>query len=375
MLQAMAFGGTLGNSLFRNAIAASPFLPQQHGYKDSAPSQSYHAFASAVGCLGSPALSQSNVGNSTFECLVSKDTVVLQNASAVISGSGRYGTWAFLPVTDGVFIQQLPSQQLLKKQVNGNSILVGNNANEGPLFTPQNIVTEDDFVQFIKNTFPLFTNDNISQVLHYYPSTNASVSNTPKFATSGNSTPTALNESTFGTGQQQRADNLYAESTFVCPSYWLASAFTSNDRRAYKYQYSVIGAEHGADVSSIAGLPTPNQGPAFNRAFMAIWGNFITRADPSIPPALANGPNSTLTTNPASDWPVWTLARPYQINLNESGGVPFQSPTLATDTPDITEFGGPGLRNAFELVDAYTWEGGRGARCDFWRRVGPFVPE
>lgn len=85
--------------------------------------------------------------------------------------------------------------------------MIQNNANEGPLFTPQNIVTEDDFVHFLQNTFPLFTHDNISQILQYYPSTNASTSNTTlKFATSGNSTPTAVNESTFGTGQQQRAD-------------------------------------------------------------------------------------------------------------------------------------------------------------------------
>ena len=84
--------------------------------------------------------------------------------------------------------------------------MLENNANEGPLFTPQNILTEDDFVNFLKNTYPLFTNYNISQVLQYYPSTNSSVSDTPKFATSGTSTPTAVNESTFGTGQQQRAD-------------------------------------------------------------------------------------------------------------------------------------------------------------------------
>ena len=82
-----------------------------------------------------------------------------------------------------------------------------NNANEGPSFTPQNIITEDDFVNFLRNTFPLFTEDDISRILLYYPSTNASVDiRTPEFATSGNSTPTALNESIFGTGQQQRAD-------------------------------------------------------------------------------------------------------------------------------------------------------------------------
>ena len=125
MLQAMAYGGYLGDSLFSNVIAASPYLPQQFGYADFVPSQSYYAFASAVGCFGPPALPQNNISNSIFQCLVSKDTETLQNASATISGSSRFGTWGFLPVTDGVFVQQLPSQQLLKKQVNGNRMLVG----------------------------------------------------------------------------------------------------------------------------------------------------------------------------------------------------------------------------------------------------------
>ncbi|MCJ1457356.1 hypothetical protein MMC28_007724 [Mycoblastus sanguinarius] len=390
MLQSMAFGGYLGDSLFNNVIAASPYLPQQFGYADFVPSQSYYAFASAAGCFGPPALPQGNISISIFQCLVGKDTETLQNASATISGSSRYGTWGFLPVTDGVFIQQLPSQQLLKKQVNGNRMLVGNNANEGPLFTPQNIVTENDFVNFLLNTFPLFTNDDVSRVLLYYPSPNASLgSTTPGFATPGNSsTVTALNESTFGTGQQQRADNVYAETTFVCPSYWLAEAFTNNNRVAYKYQYSVPGAQHGADVSAYFGPATPNQGPAFDSAFMTIWGNFVTTKNPSLssPDEIANGPNnnnnSTLLTTTttsvaaASDWPVWTLANPYQLNLNESGGIPFSSQTGIDPTaPNITLFENPGLVNSFEIVNAYTWEGGRGFRCDFWRSVGAIVPE
>lgn len=261
-------------------------------------------------------------------------------------------------------------------------------------------------VDFLRNTFPLFSKENISQILNYYPSTNASVSDTPKFATSGTTTSTAVNESTFGTGQQQRAEvcsptqgddflhvtyefphhhlnttanppqqNVYAEATFVCPSYCLADAFTTNNRKAYKYQYSVIGAEHAAELSSLVGAPTPNQGPAFNKAFMNIWGNFITQGNPFISAQIANGPNSTRTTNPATDWPPWTLAKRYQINLNESGGTAFQAPSLIPDSPNITEFGGPGLRNSFELVNAYTWERGRGARCDFWRSVGSIVPD
>ncbi|KAL8918910.1 MAG: hypothetical protein Q9208_007091 [Pyrenodesmia sp. 3 TL-2023] len=393
MLQTMAFGGNLGDSLFSNAITASPYLPQQFGYADFVPSQSYYAFAAAVGCFnGSP---QGNLGGSIFDCLISKDTDALQNASAYISGSGRYGTWAFLPVTDGSFIQQLPSQQLLEKRVNGRRILSGNNANEGPLFVPQNIVTEDDFINFLRNSFPLFTEDDISRVLLYYPSTNASVSpELPDFATSGSSGATALNQSEFGTGQQQRANNVYGETTFVCPSYWLAEAFTNNGRTAWKYQYSVIPGQHGADQTGYLGPAAPNQGSDFVKAFMTIYGNFITQNDPSISADIAAGtsaassppPNSsTASTDPkasqantVASWPPYTLATPYQLNLNQSGGVAFEAaayPGLATGLDNVTQFSEPGLRNDFTLVNAYTWEGGRGMRCDFWRSVGRIVPE
>ena len=140
--------------------------------------------------------------------MVSKDTETLMTASAAISGSGTYGTWGFLPVTDGIFVQQLPSQQLLQKQVNGKNLLVGNNADEGPGFTPQSIATESDLVAWLQLTFPLFTNDDIAKILLYYPSTNASVNtHALLFATDGySSNVTAVNQSDVGTGQQQRAD-------------------------------------------------------------------------------------------------------------------------------------------------------------------------
>ncbi|MCJ1249653.1 hypothetical protein MMC30_006879 [Trapelia coarctata] len=374
MLQTMAFGGNGLIDTADKAIAASPYLPMQYNYNDFVPSQSYYAFAQAVGCFDDRAFGYTT--QPIFQCLVGKDTMTLQNASNYISASGMYGTWGFLPVTDGSFIQQLPSQQLLEKRVNGIKVLSGNNANEGPPFTPQNIVTEDDLVNFLRRTFPLFTESDISKVLFYYPSSNASVDlSNPEFATNGFLGATALNESTFATGQQQRANNVYAETTFVCPSYWMAEAFSDGGREAYKYQYSVIGAQHGVDVVGYFGPPTPNLGPDFENAFMTIWGNFITNNNPSISSAVANGASSNSTsTNPASTWPRFTITNPYQINLNETGGTAFSTPGLSA-SQNITEFSEPGLRNDISLVNAYTWEAGRGIRCDFWRSVGVVVPE
>ena len=111
---------------------------------------------------------------------------------------------------------------------------------------------EGGLVAYLKRTFPLFSENDISKVLLYYPSSNASVDvNAPTFATSGDSGPTALNQSSVGTGQQQRANNIYAETTFVCPSYWLAEAYGSKKTggEGYKYQFSPPPAYHGADVA------------------------------------------------------------------------------------------------------------------------------
>lgn len=177
----------------------------QYKYSDWIPSQSYYAFATAAGCP--PSLPYGSHPQTIFQCLTEKDTDTLINASATVSQEGTYGTWAFLPVTDNIFIQSLPSQQLLEKRVNGQNALIGNNANEGPSFTPQNITTEDELVSWLQLTFPLFSNDDIAKLLLYYPSSNASVDPSAQlFATSGDSGLTAVNQSSAGTGQQQRAD-------------------------------------------------------------------------------------------------------------------------------------------------------------------------
>lgn len=205
MLHDISYGGNLGNTLFTNSIAASPYLPMQYGYKDWIPSQAYYAFATAAGCP--PTLPYGGKSATIFECLVSQDSATLINASVTISGGGEIGTFAFLPVTDGELVPEAPSQALLRKRLNGRNLLVGNNADEGSLFVQTDITTEDDLVAWLELTFPLFSNDDIAKVLLYYPSTNASVnSSDPLFATDGLESPTAINQSDVAAGQQQRAD-------------------------------------------------------------------------------------------------------------------------------------------------------------------------
>jgi len=342
----------------------------QYGYKDWVPSQSYYAFATAAGCA--PSLPYLRNGSTPiFECLVGKDSATLINASATVSQEGSYGTWAFLPVTDGVFVQDLPSRQFARRQVNGVNMLVGNNANEGVGFTPQVVQTEEDLVDYLRVTFPLFSNNDIAKLLYYYPSTNASVdSNAELFATEGDFGPTALNQSSVGSGQQQRADNIYAETTFVCPAYWMAEAYSDNRMggQGYKYQFSIPPATHGQDVAGYFNYPGQYYSVDFTTAFQKIWGNFVISSNPSISDAVANGASTgNVTVNAASTFPPYSIYAPYQIDLN-------------TTCPVVTELRGVDYCNSstainnFQVVNAYTWEGGRGTRCDFWRAAGELVP-
>lgn len=369
MLQAMAYGGTEGTKYFENGIAASPYLPMQYEYNGWQPSQAYYSFAMHAGCF--PGRAYGNTSQTIFQCLVEKDSITLQNASFIVSGSGTFGTWAFLPVTDGDFVRDRPSRQLTSGNVNGKRVMSGNNANEGVGFTIQNITTEKAFEDWLKLQFPMFNESDLKAILEHYPSTSADVDPSyPRFATTGTSPPYALNVSSFGTGQQQRANNLYSETTFVCPSYWLAQAFPA----AYKYQYSVPASQHGADLYA-EGLRaiTPNVSPQFSKAFQTMWGNFITHNNPSISSELANGDGSKKY-NPASNWPHFSRSNPKMLNLNETGGVEWETLVVA-GTPNVTEYEEPGLRNDITLQNAWTWEGGRGDRCDFWRKMGAKVPE
>ncbi|KUJ18614.1 alpha/beta-hydrolase [Mollisia scopiformis] len=330
MLHDIAYGGTLGTSLFINSITASPYTPEQYEYSDPVPTALYDKFAIAAGCPTGP---------TSFECLVAQNSTTLQEAS--FNG--------FTPMTDGTYIQQRPSQALLQKKVNGLKQLSGNNANEGNLFVISGITTESDLVAYVNETFFMLTSTEQNTLLNYY---------------------------SFIADPQEAAYEIYGDATLVCPSYWLAEAYSAKDSlKGYKYQYSVPVALHGTDTAAYFGPPTVNQGPDFVKAFQTIWGNFVTKNDPSISNSIANGAASPSphAPNPASHWPPYSRAAPEFINLNETGG------TLANVTSPfgtiVLEYIEPGLKNNITLLNAYTFENDRGVRCDYWRSISANVPE
>lgn len=224
----------------------------------------------------------------------------------------------------------------------------------------------------------------------------------PLFSTLGTGTPTALNQSEFAIGQQQRANNLYAETTIVCPSYWLATAYSSHKnsraKGSWKYQYSVPPAQHGADQDAYEAVDRKALGfgtlsTGFRSTVQTIWGRFIIFDDPTLPDsATATLPNSKstraingLTAAKKGVWPMWEGvgnndnegAGYKMLNINMTGGHETKIPWHSADGVKInlTQYAGPGLSAKLDVVDAWSWEGNRGARCAFWADKGKVVPE
>ncbi|KAI2618268.1 alpha/beta-hydrolase [Hypomontagnella submonticulosa] len=383
MLLGMAYGGAYNNSLFNGIIAASPYLPTQWDYDGIRPTEYYYRFADGVGCLN---WSQAN--QSVFECLVAADTIDLQNASDDVSTSGLFGQWAFIPVTDGTLIQEKPISQLLAGgELNGIRVLSSNVLNEGPDFTPRNITSEDDFRAFLSVNYPFLCEDNITSILALY-SVPANVSDII-VNSDGENPPYSTTNGGWASGWDQAAINLYGETTFTCPSYWLADAFAKKQNgRAWHLQFSVPPGQHSLDLVQLL-TPTDVTGTGmdqvFRTAFHQMWGNFIVRGDPTLTEVQTDTPNhENITAAGTGIWPEWQgePGQNWMLNMNMTGGMPVTgNVTLnGVDVPVTSYVPGngsswPPLVADFKIAEGSSWEGGRGERCQLWANLGPWIME
>ncbi|KAK4173654.1 Alpha/Beta hydrolase protein [Triangularia setosa] len=346
MLLAMANGGTEGTSLFRRGIASSPYLPTQPKFDDPLPTEYYYQLARRANCLNA---------HSIFTCLEQADTLVLQNASSATSYSARFNQWAFIPVTDNKLVLASPTDQLPTSKVNGEAFLAGSNSNEGYYFTPQNITTQSHFVSFLSLNYPFLTLENITSILSAYTPADLPAG-TALYESNGFTPPFATELSAVGKGWQQAANNLYAETTFVCTAYWLMQAYSGQGKKGWQYQFSPPGVGfHGSDNGPL--LQDPGAGGQggvmdgeFRRGFQGVWGRFVIIGDPTG----QDGGEGTI--GEAVKEGVWRAAGEGErwdlLNLN------------------VTVAEGGERENKWAVVDGDSWEGGRGGRCRLWAEIG-----
>ncbi|KAJ4480046.1 Alpha/Beta hydrolase protein [Lentinula aciculospora] len=124
----VARDGQTSPQLFRGAITSSTFLPSQYMYNDSVPELLYSEVVSQTNCSSA---------DDSLACLRAADAHTLGTVNNDINAGGFFGTFLFVPVVDGTFIAQRPTEALKQRKVNGNALLSITNTNEGTVFVNQ----------------------------------------------------------------------------------------------------------------------------------------------------------------------------------------------------------------------------------------------
>ncbi|KAA8569504.1 hypothetical protein EYC84_001130 [Monilinia fructicola] len=140
-----AYGGTKDRAPFQRAIPQSPaFMPV-------VPSQEKALFREVIG----NASLLSNTTVKTSGQLKNLPYEVLSGVNIILTGESSYGQFTFGPVVDGSYVPDFPPR-LLSQGAFDNSIdiLVGQNADEGLIFTNPAVQTQPEYVSTLEQALP-----------------------------------------------------------------------------------------------------------------------------------------------------------------------------------------------------------------------------
>ncbi|KAJ7134870.1 Alpha/Beta hydrolase protein [Mycena epipterygia] len=294
----VAQNGKTEPKLFRAAITSSTILPSQYQFNDRIPQTLFNDVASQARCNDTHVL----------DCLRAVDAALLQEINLNMIIAGFTGTSTFVPVVDGSFITQSPTDVLLKGEVNGDILLSVTNAHEGNLFVNQSV--DYDVAQYVRQLFPLFGAKESAAVASVYQSLGSPL---------------------------DQVNAIMGESIFICPTYNLLNAFPGD---SYKGEYAVPPALHGDDVFyyfpsfSFPGSQLQFNNTAFINAFTQGFLSFAANLDP----------NTKLRPSITPVWQKWSLAADAEMVFNR------------------TELGAPWIAAAPTSRALLS-------RCKFWRSV------
>ncbi|THU97588.1 alpha/beta-hydrolase [Dendrothele bispora CBS 962.96] len=262
----IANNGRTDPPLFIGGISSSMFLPSYYPYNDDIPETIYNEVVDQTNCTNS---------QDTLSCLRNTDVALLSAANIQISAAAFLGTFAFGPVVDGSYIAQRPSELLAEGHLNKvQKVLAISNAFEGTMFIDPNVTS---LTEFVKSLFPTLSEETVTDVVETYSRSNSTA-----------------DTSVFGIAAQ-----IYGESTFICPTYYLLDAFQG---LSYKGLFAIPPAFHEDDVfyyftSLNRSSPPVYNNTDFDKAFSQSFLAFATSEELN--------PNDKIDENILPEWPLW----------------------------------------------------------------------
>jgi len=274
-----AFGGR-DDHLFKGGIVQSAFWPTLMAVKDV--EFKFNALVANVSCSDAEDI---------VSCLRSKDTAALQTADVAIPfpGSSTIPIWQFLPVVDGIFIQDQLYNLFDQGKVIHVPILIGNDNNEGTYFAP-NATTSEGFLDFMQSNYPTLGEIDLQRINSTYPLT----------------LPANMHAAWFPS-----AAAAYGEATLNCPGNEMAAKMAQNFGPDFVWNYHTnildqqylalgLGVPHTIESLAIFG---PNQGGTCDDC------SFETYNAPIVPIVMNYFISFVMTLNPnplaAQEAPAW----------------------------------------------------------------------
>ncbi|KJA20548.1 hypothetical protein HYPSUDRAFT_68416 [Hypholoma sublateritium FD-334 SS-4] len=300
-LHLLANGGNTQPPLFRAAITSSTFLPPMYLFNEHIPETLYNEVVSQSNCAAS---------GDALSCLRQADITVLQAANTNISTSAFFGTFAFVPVVDGTFITERPTQLLKSGRFNAKHLYSVTNTFEGAIWVDPSTANTVQTPEFIAQIFPNLGANEIQAAASQY---------------------VGLGSNLF------QAIAVIGESIFICPTYYLTRAFNGT---SFKGELAIPPGNHGDDLSyyypttnNADGIP-PYANPQFDASFAESYLKF----------AMSLTPNAKFdTADITPHWDTWKGGNEMLFNRTEGGA------------PDIRQ-----IRTSAALLK----------RCAFWESVG-----
>ncbi|KAI9737254.1 MAG: hypothetical protein M1818_005787 [Claussenomyces sp. TS43310] len=230
--------------------------------------QNYAEYLSAVGC------SEIAGDSAVLACLREIDIKIIWNVgNRMFLRSMRNVTWPFQPVSGGPLIPQLGSTSYADGKFNKVPVLTSYSTNEGRAFTPHDLSTNDDVLEWISTIAPGLDQKDKEIITNLYPDPQ-----TDPLSPYANSPLSP---------QYYRAAALYSDYSYICSAQenavsisrvgvpvWKLHFDTNNSRPWY------MGIPHAADMSYIWNEPKV-QHPQVAHFYHAYYASFVAAGDPN----------------------------------------------------------------------------------------------
>lgn len=213
-------------------MVQSPYFPRQPKVADL--EYQFTRYVNLVGCQNA---------SDAMACLRSKNASTLQGANynSPYPGQSIAPLQSFSPTVDGVFLTDYPLLLFQQGKFLSVPVLVGDEPNEGTVFTP-NVQNTSDVQNFFYENYPQLNSSDIEDINNrYLPGPQA-----------------AQHSNVFGGAAQA-----YGEATFNCPGLQLLSALSDkNSSNVWNYNFNIsstqniaagLGATHTFDTAAILG--------------------------------------------------------------------------------------------------------------------------